>query len=45
MLKLRGGNFRQKQGDLLDSIDQRIGARMKQLREAEDPKKEALGAS
>ena len=45
MLKLREGTFRQKQGNLLDFIDQRIGARMKQLQEAEDPKKEALGAS
>ncbi len=46
MLKLREGTFRQRQGELLDFIDLRIGARMKQLQEAEDPKKEALrGAS
>lgn len=45
MLKLREETFRKRQGELLDFIDERIGARKKQLQEAKDPKKEALRAS
>lgn len=44
-LKLREELFRQKQGGLLDCIDEGIAARKKELQEAEDPKKEALRAS
>ena len=44
-LKLREELFRQKQGGLLDCIDEGIAARKKELQEAKDPKKEALRAS
>lgn len=44
MLKLRKETFRKRQGELLDSIDERIVARKKQLEEAGDPKQEALRA-
>lgn len=42
MLKLGEEAFCERQGELLDFIDERIGARMKQLQDAEDPWKEAL---
>lgn len=45
MLKLSEEAFRKRQGELLDFIDERIGARKKQLQEAKDSKKEALRAS
>lgn len=45
MLKLREQTFRRRQGELLDFIDERVGARKKQLQEAKDPEKEALRAS
>lgn len=45
MLKLGEEAFRERRGDLLDFIAQRIEARKKQLQEAKDPKKEALRAS
>lgn len=44
-LKLREELFRQKQKGILDCIDEGIAARMKELQEAKDPKKEALRAS
>lgn len=45
MLKLGEENFRNRQRELLDFIDERIVARKKHLQEAKDPKKEALRAS
>ena len=45
MLKLREEDFRKKQGELLDYIDERICARKKQLQEAKDPNKGAFRAS
>ena len=40
MLKLREKSYRTRQGELLDFIDEHIGARKKQLQEAKDPNSE-----